>query len=40
LQAVSTGPNPPFYNTAQSQQALDDVFRDIANDLAELRVSM
>jgi len=40
LKSVSTGPNAPFYNTAQSQQALDDVFRGIANDLAELRVSM
>jgi hypothetical protein len=40
LKSVSTGPNSPFYNTAQSQQALDDVFRTIANDLAELRVTM
>jgi Flp pilus assembly protein TadG len=40
LKSVSTSPNSPFYNTAQSQQALDDVFREIANDLAELHVSM
>ncbi len=40
LKSVSTGPTSPFYNTAQSQQALDDVFKEIANDLAELHVSM
>ncbi|MHA1600836.1 MAG: pilus assembly protein TadG-related protein [Alphaproteobacteria bacterium] len=40
LKAVSTGPAPPFYNTAASQQALDDVFKEIANDLAELHLSM
>lgn len=40
LKTVSTGPESPFYNTAASQQALDDVFREIANDLAELHVSM
>ena len=40
LKTVSTGPAPPFYNTAISQQALEDVFKLIANDLAELHVSM
>ncbi len=40
LKAVSTGPASPFYNTAASQAALDDVFKEIANDLAELHVSM
>ena len=40
LENVSTGPTSPFYNTAASQQALDDVFKEIANDLAELHVSM
>lgn len=40
LESVSTGPAAPFYNTAQSKQALDDAFKTIANDLAELHVSM
>ena len=40
LKSVSTGPASPFYNTAQSGSALLDVFHEIANDLAELHVSM
>jgi Flp pilus assembly protein TadG len=40
LKSVSTGPASPFYSTADSQQALNDVFKEIANDLAELHVSM
>jgi hypothetical protein len=40
LKSVSSGPAEPFYNTAQSRQALLDVFHQIANDLAELHVSM
>ena len=40
LKSVSTTPSEPFYNTAQSRQALLDVFHQIANDLAELHVSM
>jgi len=40
LKSVSSGPASPFYNTAQSRQALIDAFQEIANDLAELHVSM
>lgn len=40
LKAVSTGPASPFYSTADDQEALNDVFKEIANDLAELHVSM
>lgn len=40
LKLVSTGTSSPFYNTAESASELEDVFQEIANDLAELYVSM
>ena len=40
MKAVSTGPDSPFYSTASSSSALTQVFNTIANNLADLHVSM
>lgn len=39
LQEVASGPNSPFYHYAPDNNALLAVFREIANDLSELRLS-
>jgi Mg-chelatase subunit ChlD len=40
MKAVSTGPDSPFYSTASSSAALTQVFNTIANNLADLHISM
>jgi len=40
MKLVSSEPDAPFYNTASSSSALTQVFQTIANDLADLHVSM
>ncbi|RMD62582.1 MAG: VWA domain-containing protein, partial [Alphaproteobacteria bacterium] len=39
LKAVASGPDAPFYQKAPSREALEQVFREVANDLSQLRVS-
>ena len=39
LKQVASGPNSPFYHYAPDDAALRAVFREIANDLSELRLS-
>ena len=39
LQDVASGPASPFYHYAPDDAALRAVFREIANDLSELRLS-
>ncbi len=39
LQSVASGPASPFYHNAPDEAALRAVFREIANDLSELRLS-
>ena len=39
LQEVASGPGSPFYHYAPDDAALRAVFREIANDLSELRLS-
>ncbi len=39
LQNVASGPGSPFYHYAPDEAALRAVFREIANDLSELRLS-
>ncbi len=40
MKDVATGPDKPFYNPAPTAEELNQVFKEVANDLAQLRVSM
>jgi hypothetical protein len=39
MKEVATSPDAPFYNYAPDAQALEQVFREVANHLSELRLS-
>ena len=39
MQSVATEPESPFYQYAPDADALRDVFREVANNLSELRLS-
>ncbi len=40
MKDVASGPDAPFYNPAPTAAELQDVFREVANDLSQLRLSM
>lgn len=39
LKQVASGPDAPFYHAAPSKEELQQVFREVANDLSQLRLS-
>lgn len=39
LQTVASGPNSPYYHYAPDADALEEVFREVANHLSQLRLS-
>ena len=40
MKDVASGPDSPFYNKAPTAAELQEVFKEVANDLSQLRVSM
>ncbi len=40
MKDVASGPDSPFYNKAPTAADLQEVFKEVANDLSQLRVSM
>lgn len=40
MKDVASGPDSPFYNFAPDRATLQQVFREVANDLSQLRISM
>jgi len=40
MKDVASGREPPFYNAAPTAAELQQIFREVANDLSQLRLSM
>ncbi len=40
MKEIASGPDAPFYNYAPDAQALEQIFKQVANHLSELRLSM